>query len=79
MQDGFGIETWNDDSKYEGQFSLGKKEGQGTYIWFDGSKYKGTWKDNKISGYVHKHFFISFFLGGLYLVRWKKIWRRMAW
>ena len=65
MQDGYGIETWADGSRYEGYYKAGKKHGNGnftkgpihnfsgTYTWADGSKYVGNWVENKISGFVN--------------------------
>ena len=32
MQDGFGVEVWEDSSRYEGEYAMGKKDGQGTYV-----------------------------------------------
>ncbi len=29
LQDGYGIETWTDSSKYEGSYKAGKKHGNG--------------------------------------------------
>jgi len=57
LQDGFGVETWSDGSKYEGEYVAGKKQGKGKYIWADGSQYDGDWVDNKISGYVLQSIF----------------------
>ena len=69
MQNGYGIETWSDGSRYEGYYLGGKKHGKGefyfyamrelhsflgTYLWSDGSKFIGDWKDNKINGNVTK-------------------------
>ena len=47
-----GVETWIDNSKYEGEYHKCKKHGKGTYYYNDGSKYSGEWKDNNISGIV---------------------------
>jgi hypothetical protein len=52
LQHGKGVETWNDGSKYEGNYVNGKKQDKGTYTWADGSKYDGEWNDNKICGKV---------------------------
>lgn len=47
--------AYNDGSKYEGDFSNGKKEGKGTYTWgkfskYPGYKYTGDWKEDKKEG-----------------------------
>lgn len=43
LQDGQGVETWPDGSKYEGEYKNGKKNGKGAYAWSDGSYYVGEW------------------------------------
>jgi hypothetical protein len=47
-----GIETWNDGSCFQGEYSKGKKHGYGIYKWTDGSKYHGQWENNCLTGYV---------------------------
>jgi len=47
-----GKETWEDGSKYEGNYVEGRKHGKGTYTWNDGSVFTGDWVDNNINGYV---------------------------
>ena len=51
MQCGKGIETWTDNSNYNGNYVDGKKNGIGKYSWADGSSYNGEWKDNKKHGF----------------------------
>ena len=70
LQDGYGIEVWEDGSKYEGFFKAGIKTGQGRYFWADNNSYTGTWRNNKINGYVMKD---CKFVGFLYMGRWKAI------
>lgn len=36
-----GIEIWPDNSRYEGEYSNGKKNGKGILEFGDGSKYEG--------------------------------------
>ena len=73
MQDGYGIETWTDGSRYEGNYKAGKKHGNGTYVWSDGSKYTGEWRENKITGRVNWVDNMVILIGNLYLVGWKKV------
>ena len=47
-QHGYGIETWMDDAKYEGNYDNGRKHGIGTFIWADGSKFIGEFYSNNI-------------------------------
>jgi hypothetical protein len=49
-QHGFGVETWPDGGKYEGNFEYGKKHGMGTFKWADGSVYIGEFYNNLIHG-----------------------------
>lgn len=51
LQDGDGIEEWDNGSKYIGQFVHGRKEGNGIYRWPDGSTYSGQWRANSINGH----------------------------
>ena len=41
--DGYGVYTWLDGRKYEGQYKKDKKHGNGVYTWADGRKYDGQW------------------------------------
>lgn len=52
LQDGYGVEVWEDQSKYTGYYKEGMKHGKGKYIWPDGSCYDGEWSENKINGKV---------------------------
>jgi len=44
---GWGVFTWKDGKRYEGEYRLDLKEGQGKFIWPDGKKYEGGWKEGK--------------------------------
>jgi hypothetical protein len=46
----YGIYTWSNGMKYEGEWDNGKKHGQGIYIWPSGHKYDGEWKNDKMYG-----------------------------
>ena len=48
--DGFGVFTWEDGRKYEGQYVDDKKEGRGKFTWPDGRIYDGEWKDGRQHG-----------------------------
>jgi hypothetical protein len=52
LQDGYGEEVWEDQSKYIGNYKGGMKHGKGKYYWPDGSCYDGEWTENKINGKV---------------------------
>jgi hypothetical protein len=57
-QHGYGIESWNDGSKFTGLFDEGKKI-LGIYNWKDGSYYEGEFLDNNFNGFVrifYNHF-----------------------
>lgn len=43
MMDGYGVFTWTDGRKYEGNYVRDKKEGYGCLYWPDGKIYKGQW------------------------------------
>jgi hypothetical protein len=40
---GFGVYTWADGRRYEGEYLNDKKHGFGKYIWADGRQYIGNW------------------------------------
>ena len=48
--DNRGIYSWKDGRKYEGEYSLDKKQGFGIYIWVDGRRYEGFWNNGKQNG-----------------------------
>ena len=39
----FGVYTWPDGRKYEGEYKEDLKHGYGTYVWPGGKKYEGYW------------------------------------
>lgn len=47
---GRGVYTWASGSRYEGQFSHGKREGQGQMLYASGSRYQGSWVADKKQG-----------------------------
>ena len=49
-KDGFGTETFDDGSKYEGEWKDGKPNGPGTLTTADESKYVGEFKDGNFHG-----------------------------
>ena len=49
-KDGFGTETFDDGSKYEGEWKDGKRLGQGTFTFPDGGKYVGEFKGGLKNG-----------------------------
>ena len=48
--EGYGIYTWKDGRRYEGQYKEDKKHGYGIYIWADGRRYEGWWYKAKQFG-----------------------------
>jgi hypothetical protein len=44
---GYGVYTWKDGRKYEGEYLLDKKHGKGAYYWADGRKFDGMWGNGK--------------------------------
>jgi len=48
--DGYGVYTWRDGRKYEGQYSKDRKHGFGTYLWADGRRYEGQWENGRQHG-----------------------------
>ncbi len=48
---GFGVYTWEDGERYEGNWADSKRNGQGTNIFASGQKYSGEWKDDHRHGY----------------------------
>ena len=47
---GYGVYTWKDGRKYEGQFLNDCKHGYGVYEWADHRVYKGWWYEGKQYG-----------------------------
>ena len=47
---GYGVFTWEDGRKYEGNYVDDKKEGNGRFTWPDGRVYEGLWKDGRKHG-----------------------------
>lgn len=48
--EGYGIYTWKDGRRYEGQYKEDKKHGYGIYVWADGRRYEGWWYKAKQFG-----------------------------
>jgi len=48
--DGYGVFTWPDRRKYEGNYVDDKKHGFGIFEWPDERKYKGNWVNGKQHG-----------------------------
>ena len=51
MQNGKGIELWEDGKKYIGEFKNDKKHGSGTFSYADGTKFTGDYKNGKRDGH----------------------------
>ena len=47
---GYGVYTWKDGRRYEGQYERDRKHGMGVYMWADGRKYEGMWMNGKQHG-----------------------------
>lgn len=50
LQNGFGIQTYEDGSAYVGYFSQGQRQGQGWLQFLDGSYYEGEFKNDEFDG-----------------------------
>ena len=48
--EGYGVFTWPDGMKYEGNYVEDKKDGQGVMTWPDGRRYQGNWKNGLQDG-----------------------------
>jgi hypothetical protein len=46
----FGTYTWENGSKYVGEWKYGKKNGHGFYVFLSGNKYVGEFKDDEYNG-----------------------------
>ena len=48
MRHGFGVQTWPDGTKYEGEFKYNKAQGKGKYFHKNGEIYDGM--NNQVNG-----------------------------
>ena len=48
--EGHGLMIWPDQSKFEGDFKLGKIEGKGTKFFANGNRYIGMWVNDQMHG-----------------------------
>ena len=44
---GYGVYTWKNGRKFEGNFEYNKRSGRGIQTWPDGRVYDGEWLDGK--------------------------------
>lgn len=51
VKEGFGVLSWGDGSKYEGQFLGDKMSGQGRMTQANGDTYQGQWRNGMANGY----------------------------
>lgn len=49
-KEGFGVKTWSNGSKYEGQWFNDKMHGEGTFTWEKGDVYQGQYKNGLREG-----------------------------
>ena len=49
--EGKGVMTWPDQSRFEGDFKLGKIDGEGTKFFSNGNRYIGQWKNDVMHGH----------------------------
>ena len=47
---GYGVYSWQDGRRYEGEYVNDKKHGKGKYVWANGKVYDGMWEDGKQHG-----------------------------
>jgi hypothetical protein len=45
MISGYGIFSWPDGNRYEGEYTNGMKDGKGTFFFSNGKIFKGRWKN----------------------------------
>ena len=48
---GYGVMTYTDGDKYEGEWKENARNGHGTLFFNDGNKYVGNWENDYMSGY----------------------------
>ena len=51
-KNGYGIQTWTDGDKYEGQFKNNLMHGQGVYSFASGTVHSGAWERGNKHGYA---------------------------
>lgn len=51
VTNGYGVFTWPDGRRYEGEWRKGKENGYGILSWPDGRRYEGHWNNNTRDGY----------------------------
>lgn len=63
---GFGTRVWNDNTKYEGTWRFGKKNGQGIYCYSNGDRFEGEYKnDEPYNGYGRTDYNDGYYIGQL--------------
>jgi hypothetical protein len=50
-KNGYGVEIWDDGTRFQGYWEDGKKNGKGLFCWKDGSSYCGGMKNNYLHGF----------------------------
>lgn len=50
MIEGFGVFTWPDGNRYEGEYLNGLKHGKGIFFFANGKIFKGRWKNGQKHG-----------------------------
>lgn len=51
---GYGVYSWADGRRYEGEWKNGKQHGKGKYILLDGTIKTGIWEDGKRAKWVEE-------------------------
>lgn len=49
MRDGYGIQSWPDGAKYEGDWLNNKAHGKGKFYHVDGDVFEGEWEYDKVN------------------------------